>query len=290
MSWRYDLVEGRLASNSFARRRSQAPLHNAHSARPSSQRSDPEIKKVSEKNPEMDRSLRGARRAPRRRATEESAGAELAGLLVARRALEAFALVEAQRRVFGADLQVQRAHAERAKLGVELGERGGAGAGATRGLVDPLLGEPGIAAGELEVVADRDDRVADDGGGAIARGGGRSRAVGLDQPDAAVAGLGEQAAERGFERVGRDVDAFVGVERTRARQDRGQVGGGRAAQAEHRRLRYAGGMGEKKTPRSTIVIGAAAVGGVIAVNVAQKYKWALESSGNTAIVAIAAAG
>jgi len=48
-------------------------------------------------------------------------------------------------------------------------------------------------------------------------------------------------------------------------------------------------MGEKKTPRSTIVIGAAAVGGVIAVNVAQKYKWALESSGNTAIVAIAAA-
>ena len=48
-------------------------------------------------------------------------------------------------------------------------------------------------------------------------------------------------------------------------------------------------MGEKKTPRSTIVIGAAAVGGVIAVNVAQKYKWALESSSNTAIVAIAAA-
>ena len=48
-------------------------------------------------------------------------------------------------------------------------------------------------------------------------------------------------------------------------------------------------MGEKKTPRSTIVIGAAAVGGVVAVNVAQKYAWAMESSGNAAIVAIAAA-
>ncbi|MBV8758347.1 MAG: hypothetical protein JO257_13760 [Deltaproteobacteria bacterium] len=48
-------------------------------------------------------------------------------------------------------------------------------------------------------------------------------------------------------------------------------------------------MGEKKTPRSTIVIGAAAVGGVIAVNVAQKYAWALESSTNTALVAVGAA-
>lgn len=48
-------------------------------------------------------------------------------------------------------------------------------------------------------------------------------------------------------------------------------------------------MGEKKTPRSTIVIGAAAVGGVIAVNVAQKYAWAMESSEHAAIVAVAAA-
>ena len=89
---------------------------------------------------------------------------ELAREHVARRPLEALALVQAQRRILRADLEMQRAHAEWPQLGVELVERGGASAGAAGSFVDPQLGEPGVAAGELEVEAERDDRVADDRG------------------------------------------------------------------------------------------------------------------------------
>src|SRR5689334_21642879 len=88
----------------------------------------------------------------------------------ARRCDEAAATVEPERGILGPDLQVERVHAERAQLGAEQAERRTARALAARCRVDPQLGEERIAPGELEVVAERDDRIADD------------RAVALDEP------------------------------------------------------------------------------------------------------------
>src|SRR5882672_8571561 len=95
---------------------------------------------------------------------------------------------------------MERLNAVRAERGAEQVEGGAAGALAAGGWVDPDLGEVGVAAAELEVVAEGDDGVAD------------RRAALLDEPDAAQGRIGEQATERGLDRRRVGGDGFVRVE------------------------------------------------------------------------------
>src|SRR5262245_5671225 len=103
-----------------------------------------------------------------------------------RRRDEAVALIEAERGILGPHLEMQRAHAERAELGTEQLQRRAAGAPVARVGIDPQLGEERIAPAELEVVAERDDRVADRGAIAV---------VALDEPHAADARIAQQPLE-----------------------------------------------------------------------------------------------
>ena len=116
---------------------------------------------------------------------------------------------------------MQRLDAAGAELGVEQGEGGAAGAVAAGGRIDPQLGEVGVAAAELEVVAERHDRVADRG------------AALLDEPRAAQARIAEQAGQGTLEGGRLERDALVGVERAGAGQELGEVVEGRGAEMQH---------------------------------------------------------
>src|SRR4051812_28704945 len=95
------------------------------------------------------------------RCSRAAAGSKLLRHDQARHALEPGALVEPQRRIIRADLEVVCVHPARAELGLDRADRERAGATAAHRVVDEQLGQPRFAAGELEIEAVAEERVTD---------------------------------------------------------------------------------------------------------------------------------